>query len=250
MFGCCFRQINKKVDNINNDIELLRKEVLEFASETIKENIELKDDLRLLADTQYQLNIELNELKEKYQRTKKDVSRIVTLYNPKEFIVFKIVLLSKAQINTLLKSVYDSLDKEYKISLCDPKICSFENFKTPEEARNGGGPLKNPISLIPPPNIRTLTKLGSGIDDQLLGQTELSIGCSIWIRLQHLALMYSLFKDFAEKIPLYRSQNYYGHNGILGIVYKWEHAKQGSALNKHEELLEQFFDIILKNILN
>jgi len=245
MFGCCFRPVKK-----DNDIELLRKDLFELTSRTIQENIELRDDLTLLTNTQYQLNIELNELKEKYQKTKKDVSRIVTLYNPKEFIVFKIVLLSKAQINTLLKSVYDSLDKEYKISLCDPKICSFENFKTPEEARNGSGPLKNPISSTPPPNIRTLSKLGSGIDDQLLGQTELSIATSIWIRLQHLALMYSLFKDFAEKIPLYRSQNYYGHNGSVGIVFKWEHAKQGSALNKPEELLEKFFDVILKNILN
>lgn len=244
MFGCCFRQINK-----NNDIEILKKQLFELTTETIKENIELRDDVTLLTNTQYQLNIELNELKEKYQKTKKDVSRIITLYNPKEFIVFKIVLLSKAQINTLLKSVYNDLDKEYKISLCDPKICSFENIKTPEEARNGGGPLKNPISLIPPPNIRTLTKLGSGIDDQLIAQTELSIASSIWYRMQYLALMYSLFKDFAEKIPLYRSQNYYGHNGVLGIVHKWEHSKCIGG-NKPEELLEKFFDIILKNILN
>jgi hypothetical protein len=245
MFGCCFRQINKK----DNDIELLRKDLFEFTSRTIQENIELKDDLTLLTNTQYQLNIELNELKEKYQKTKKDVSRIVTIYNPKEFIVFKIVLLSKAQINTLLKSVYNDLDKEYKISLCDPKICSFENIKTPEEARNGGGPLKNPLSSTPPPNIRTLSKLGTGIDDQLLGQTELSIATSIWYRMQYLALMYCLFKDFAEKVPLYRSQNYYGHNGNLGIVYKWEHTKILGG-NKPEELIEKFFDIILKNILN
>ena len=238
MFGCCFRQINKKVDNINNDIELLRKEVFEFTSQTIKENIELRDDLRLLADTQYQLNIELNELKEKYQKTKKDVSRIITLYNPKEFIVFKIVLLSKAQLNTLLKSVYNELDKEYKISLCDPKICCIENI-----------PNKIPLSSIPPPNLRNLSKLGTGMDDQLIAQTELSIASSIWYRMQYLALTYCLFKDFAEKIPLYRSQNYYGHNGVLGIVHKWEHSKCIGG-NKPEELLEKFFDAILKTILN
>ena len=234
MFGCCFRQNNKK-----DDIEILKKQLFELTSRTIEENIELKDDLRLLTDTQYQLNIELNELKEKYQKTKKDVSRIITLYNPKEFIVFKIILLSKAQINTLLKSVYDSLDKEYKISLCDPKICCIENI-----------PNKIPISSTPPHNIRTLTKLGTGMDDQLLGQTELSIACCIWYRMQYLALTYCLFKDFAEKVPLYRSQNYYGHNGNLGIVHKWEHSKCLGGCNKPEELLEKFFDIILKNILN
>ena len=234
MFGCCFRPVKK-----DNDIELLRKEVFEFTSEIIKENIELRDDLRLLTNTQYQLNIELNELKEKYQKTKKDVSRIVTLYNPKEFIVFKIVLLSKAQINTLLKSVYNELDKEYKISLCDPKICCIENI-----------PNKIPISSTPPHNIRTLTKLGTGMDDQLLGQTELSIACCIWYRMQYLALTYCLFKDFAEKVPLYRSQNYYGHNGNLGIVHKWEHSKCLGGCNKPEELLEKFFDVILKTIFN
>lgn len=237
MFGCCFRQ-NKKDDLINNDIELLRKELFELTSRTIEENIELRDDLTLLTNTQYQLNIELNELKEKYQKTKKDVSRIITLYNPKEFIVFKIVLLSKTQLNTLLKSVYNSLDKEYKISLCDPKICCIENI-----------PNKIPLSSIPPPNIRTLSKIGTGIDDQLLGQTELSIANAIWYRMQYLALMYSLFKDFVEKIPLYRSQNYYGHNGSIGIVHKWEHNKCIGG-NKPEELLEKFFDTILKTILN
>jgi hypothetical protein len=56
-------------------------------------------------------------------------------------------------------------------------------------------------------------------------------------------------KDFAEKIPLYRSQNYYGHNGVLGIVHKWEHSKCLGG-NKPEELLEKFFDTILKTILN
>lgn len=222
---CCIRQINNKIDIIDDDIELIKQELIDLRNEN-------------------------KSLIEKCQKNKKDISRIVTLYSPKEFIVFKLVLLTKTQLNDILKSVHNDLEKEFKISLCDPKICSVDNFKGPEEARNGGGPLKNPFTSIPPNNIRKLTKLNSGLDSTNLTISETMHTSAIWARLQTLTMMYSLFKDFVEKIHIYRAKNYDSINGNLGIIHKWEHTKYIAIAGYTDEIMEIFFDSILKSILN
>ena len=58
MFGCCFRQINKKVDTMNNDIELLRKDLFE-----LKEQIKVLNNAMVKnTDKSMELKFRLNKL--------------------------------------------------------------------------------------------------------------------------------------------------------------------------------------------
>ena len=84
-----FKVINENFDEIEKDLDYFKSELTNLKAQ----NIELQK--------------EIDNLKEKHQKTKKNLVRIVDTFTLKEYVLFKTRLLTKKQTETLLEKIYE-----------------------------------------------------------------------------------------------------------------------------------------------
>lgn len=87
-----FKVINENFDEIEKDLDYFKSELTSLKAQ----NIELQK--------------EIDNLKEKHQKTKKNLVRIVDTFTLKEYVLFKTRLLTKKQTETLLEKIYEHYD--------------------------------------------------------------------------------------------------------------------------------------------
>ena len=120
---CCFRRFTKKVDYMNDEIQILKQEILNLKLDFVKENFELKDEVKFLINIQHEQINELEELKVKHQKNNENIDKIISSFAFKQFIVFKLILLTKKQTIEFLDNVYKELDIKYRIEDLDFAKC-------------------------------------------------------------------------------------------------------------------------------
>jgi chromosome segregation ATPase len=84
-----FKVINENFDEIEKDLDYFKSELTSLRAQ----NNELQK--------------EIDSLKEKHQKTKKNLVRIVDTFTLKEYVLFKTRLLTKKQTETLLEKIYE-----------------------------------------------------------------------------------------------------------------------------------------------
>jgi hypothetical protein len=89
---CCRRNFKVIDDNFNQ----IEKDLDYFKSE-----------LTTLKAQNFELQIELDNVKDKLQKTKKNLVKIVDTFTLKEYVLFKTRLLTKKQTETLLEEIYE-----------------------------------------------------------------------------------------------------------------------------------------------
>jgi chromosome segregation ATPase len=84
-----FKVINENFDQIEKDLEYFKTELTNLKAQN------------------FELQKELDSLKEKHQKTKKNLVKIVDTFTLKEYVLFKTRLLTKKQTETLLEKIYE-----------------------------------------------------------------------------------------------------------------------------------------------